>query len=38
MAAFAHRSRVKVGDQVEVVVETERVHFFDPDTGEASRA
>jgi hypothetical protein len=34
---FAPRSRVRVGDQVEVVVDTERMHFFDPDTGNAIR-
>jgi multiple sugar transport system ATP-binding protein len=38
VAAFAPRSRVRVGDQVEVVVDTERMHFFDPDTGNAIRA
>jgi multiple sugar transport system ATP-binding protein len=37
VAAFAPRSRVRVGDQVEVVVDTERMHFFDPDTGSAIR-
>jgi multiple sugar transport system ATP-binding protein len=37
VAAFAPRSRVRVGDQVEVVVDTERMHFFDPDTGNAIR-
>ena len=35
VAAFAPRSRVRIGDQVEVVVDTERMHFFDPDTGSA---
>jgi multiple sugar transport system ATP-binding protein len=38
VAAFAPRSRVRVGDQVEVVVDTERMHFFDPDTGNAIRS
>jgi multiple sugar transport system ATP-binding protein len=38
VAAFAPRSRVKVGDQIEVVVDTERMHFFDPDTGNAIRS
>jgi multiple sugar transport system ATP-binding protein len=38
VAAFAPRSRVKVGDQVEVVVDTERMHFFDPETGNAIRS
>ena len=33
VAAFAPRSRVKVGDQIEVVIDTERMHFFDLDTG-----
>ena len=37
MAAFAPRSRVKIGDTIEVVVDTERMHFFDPETGEAIR-
>jgi multiple sugar transport system ATP-binding protein len=37
VAAFAPRSRVRVGDQVEVVVDTERIHFFDPETGAAIR-
>jgi multiple sugar transport system ATP-binding protein len=37
VAAFAPRSRVRVGDQVEVVVDTERMHFFDPETGNAIR-
>ena len=37
VASFAPRSRVRVGDQVEVVVDTERMHFFDPDTGAAIR-
>ena len=31
------RSRVKIGDQIEVVVDTERMHFFDPETGNAIR-
>jgi ABC-type sugar transport system ATPase subunit len=37
VAAFAPRSRVRAGDQVEVVVDTERMHFFDPETGNAIR-
>jgi hypothetical protein len=31
------RSRVRAGDQVEVVVDTERMHFFDPETGNTIR-
>ena len=31
------RSRVRAGDQVEVVIDTERMHFFDPETGNAIR-
>jgi multiple sugar transport system ATP-binding protein len=38
VAAFAPRSRVKIGDRIEVVVDTERIHFFDPETGNAIRA
>jgi multiple sugar transport system ATP-binding protein len=37
VASFAPRSRVRVGDQIEVVVDTERMHFFDPDSGLAVR-
>jgi multiple sugar transport system ATP-binding protein len=38
VASFAPRSRVKIGDQIEVVVDSERMHFFDPETGNAIRA
>jgi multiple sugar transport system ATP-binding protein len=38
VASFAPRSRVRAGDQIEVVVDTERMHFFDPQTGAAIRA
>jgi multiple sugar transport system ATP-binding protein len=38
VAAFAPRSRVRAGDEIEVVVDTERMHFFDPQTGVAVRA
>jgi len=38
VAAFAPRSRVRAGDEIEVVVDTERMHFFDPETGYAIRA
>ena len=31
------RSRVRAGDQVEVVVDTERMHLFDPETGNTIR-
>jgi multiple sugar transport system ATP-binding protein len=37
VASFAPRSRVELGDQIEVVVDTERMHFFDPETGGAIR-
>jgi multiple sugar transport system ATP-binding protein len=37
VASFAPRSRVRAGDQIEVVVDTERMHFFDPETGAAIR-
>jgi multiple sugar transport system ATP-binding protein len=37
VASFAPSSRVRAGDQVEVVVDTERIHFFDPETGVAIR-
>jgi arabinogalactan oligomer / maltooligosaccharide transport system substrate-binding protein len=37
VASFAPRSRVRTGDQIEVVVDTERIHFFDPETGNAIR-
>ncbi|WP_433060676.1 ABC transporter ATP-binding protein [Dactylosporangium sp. CS-033363] len=37
VAAFAPRSRVRLGEHIEVVVDTERMHFFDPSTGAAIR-
>ena len=37
VASFAPRARVRVGDSIEVVVDTERMHFFDPTTGMAIR-
>jgi multiple sugar transport system ATP-binding protein len=37
VASFAPRSRVRLGDEIEVVVDTERMHFFDPDIGLAIR-
>ena len=38
VASFGPRSRVRPGDDVEIVVDRERVHFFDPDTGRAIRS
>lgn len=35
VASFAPRSRVKPRDDIKVVVDTERLHFFDPGTSEA---
>jgi len=37
VAAFFAPSRVRAGDQVEVVVDTERMHLFDPETGNTIR-
>jgi multiple sugar transport system ATP-binding protein len=37
VASFAPRSRVRAGDEVEIVVDRERMHFFDPETGLAIR-
>ena len=37
IAAFAPRSRVKIGQQIKVAVDTERMHFFDPETSDAIR-
>ena len=37
VASFAPRSRVRPGDQVEVVVDTGRMHFFDPQSGAVIR-
>jgi len=37
VASFAPRSRVRIGDSIRVVVDTERLHFFDPATGTAVR-
>ena len=33
----APRSRVRPGDQVEIAIDAERLHFFDPETGLAIR-
>ncbi|TXH44596.1 MAG: sn-glycerol-3-phosphate ABC transporter ATP-binding protein UgpC [Actinobacteria bacterium] len=37
VASFAPRSRVAIGDNVKIVVDMERVHWFDPETSEAIR-
>jgi multiple sugar transport system ATP-binding protein len=37
VASFAPRSRVRTGDEVEVVVDAERMHFFDPENGQTIR-
>jgi multiple sugar transport system ATP-binding protein len=33
VASFSPRSRVRSGDDVEIVVDTSRLHFFDPESG-----
>jgi multiple sugar transport system ATP-binding protein len=38
VASFAPRSRVRPGDEVEIVVDRERLHFFDPETSLAVRS
>jgi multiple sugar transport system ATP-binding protein len=37
VASFSPRSRVRRGDAVDITVDMERVHWFDPDSGEAIR-
>ena len=37
VASFAPRSRVRIGEKIRVVVDTERLHFFDPTSGVAVR-
>ena len=37
VASFAPRSRVRPGDEVEIVVDRERMHFYDPESGLAVR-
>jgi multiple sugar transport system ATP-binding protein len=38
VASFAPRSRVRPGDEIEIVVDRERLHLFDPETGLAIRS
>jgi multiple sugar transport system ATP-binding protein len=38
VASFAPRSRVRTGDEIEIAVDVERAHFFDPQTSETIRA
>jgi multiple sugar transport system ATP-binding protein len=38
VASFAPRSRVHAGDTIEIAVDLERVHLFDPETSEAIRS
>ena len=35
VASFAPRSRVRMNDQIEIAVDVERAHYFDPETSEA---
>ena len=37
VASFAPRSRMRMGDEVEIAVDVERVHYFDPETSLAIR-
>ena len=37
VASFSPRSRVRPGDSVEIAIDQERLHFFDPATGLAIR-
>ena len=37
VASFAPRSRVRVGDTIEIAVDMERIHLFDPETSQAIR-
>jgi multiple sugar transport system ATP-binding protein len=37
VASFAPRSRVHMGDEIEIAVDVERVHYFDPETSLAIR-
>jgi len=38
VASFGPRSRVRAGDTIEIAVDVDRVHLFDPETSEAIRA
>jgi multiple sugar transport system ATP-binding protein len=38
VASFGPRSRVRPGDDIEIVIDRERLHFFDPETGLAIRS
>jgi multiple sugar transport system ATP-binding protein len=38
VASFAPRSRVRMGDEIEIAVDVERVHYFDPETSLAIRS
>ena len=38
VASFAPRSRVRAGDEIEIVIDRERLHFFDPETGLSIRS
>jgi multiple sugar transport system ATP-binding protein len=37
VASFSPRSRVRPGDQVQIALDPERLHYFDPETGLAIR-
>jgi multiple sugar transport system ATP-binding protein len=37
VASFAPRSRVHMGDEIEIAVDVERVYYFDPETSLAIR-
>ncbi len=37
VASFAPRSRVRMGDEIEIAVDVERLHWFDPVTGDSIR-
>ncbi len=37
VASFAPRSRVRAGDEIEILVDVERLHWFDPASGDTIR-